>query len=78
MVDAIVSALCRGAYIATSEVTPLKHELRDHTVELRARVAKALLTSAESTEILDSLGNDIVEELEVDAAGLLCARESVE
>ena len=41
-------------------------------MELGALVAEALLAGAEGAEILDRLGDDIVEELEVDAAGLLC------
>jgi hypothetical protein len=40
-------------------------------VELGAGVAEALLASAESTEVLSRLGDDIVEELEVDAASLV-------
>ena len=55
-------------YITTSEVSTLKHELWNHTMELAAGVAEALLAGAESTEVLSGLWNDIVEELEVDAA----------
>ena len=54
------------AYVAACEVTALKHELRDHTMELRASVAEALLTGAKSAEVLGSLGDDIVKELKVD------------
>lgn len=54
--------------VATGEVTTLKHELRDNTVEGRALVAEALLASAQSTEVLGGLGNDAVVKLEVDAA----------
>jgi hypothetical protein len=61
-----------GTYIATGEVTALKHELGDDAVEGRALVSKALLASAESTEVLDSLGGNVVVEVEVDTAGLLC------
>ena len=57
-------------HIAASKVATLKHELWNHTVELGALVAKALFSSAQSTEVLDSLGNNVVEELEVDAAAL--------
>jgi len=60
-----------STYVATSEVTTLEHELGDDTVELGARVTEALLASAESAEVLDGLGDDVVEELEVDAAGAL-------
>jgi hypothetical protein len=41
-------------------------------VELGVLVAEALLAGAEGAEVLDRLGDDVVEELEVDAAGLLC------
>jgi len=57
--------------VATGEVTTLEHEVRDDTVELGARVAEALLASAESAEVLDGLGDNVIEELEVDAAGAL-------
>ena len=62
------------SYVATGEVTTLKHEVGDHTVELGAGVAEALLASAESAEVLSSLGDDIFEEGEVDAAGAGCER----
>ena len=59
-------------YVTTGEVTTLEHELGDHAVEGRALVAEALLASAESAEVGGSLGDDIVEQLEGDAAGLFC------
>ena len=59
-------------YIATGEVTTLEHELGDDTVELGARIAEALLARAESTEVLGRLRDDVVEELEVNAALLFC------
>ena len=59
------------AYIVTGEVTALKHELRDHTVELRALVAEALLAGAESTEVLGGLWDDVVVQVEVYSAGLV-------
>lgn len=40
-------------------------------MELGARVAETLLARAKSAEVLDRLGDDIVKELEVDAAGLV-------
>jgi hypothetical protein len=74
----VTSLVCYALYerfdsthVAAGEVTTLKHELGDHAVELGALVAEALLASAESAEVLSSLGDDIVEELEVDAAGLV-------
>lgn len=67
----------KGTYVAAGEVTTLKHELGDDTVELGARVAEALLASAESTEVLGRLGDDVVVELEVDAAGLFYQRPAL-
>ena len=63
--------------VATGEVTTLEHELRDDTVEGRSLVAEALLASAESTEVLSGLGDNVIEELEVDPALLLCKTTSV-
>jgi len=65
-----VNGLSAGA-IATGEVSALEHEIGDHTVELGSLVAEALLTGAQGTEILSRLGNDIIEELEIDATGLV-------
>jgi len=61
-----------SSYVATGEVTTLEHELRDDTVELGAGVAEALLASAESAEVLSGLGDNVVVESEVDAAGAGC------
>jgi hypothetical protein len=61
-----------STYIATGEVTTLKHEVGNDAVELGTGVAKALLASAEGTEVLYGLGYDIVEKLKVDAALLRC------
>ena len=61
-----------STHIATGEVTALKHEVGNDTMELGATVAEALLLGAQSTEVLDGLGDDVVEELEVDAAALGC------
>jgi len=58
-------------YVATSEVTALKHELRNDSVEGRARVSEALLAGAESAEVLSSLWDDFVVEKEVNATLLL-------
>lgn len=61
-----------GAYIATGEITALEHEIGNDAVELvelGVGVAKALLAGAEGTEVLDCLGDDVVVELKVDAAG---------
>ena len=62
-------------YVATGEVTALKHELRNDAVECRASVSEALLAGAKSTEVLSSLGDYIIVEDEVDATGLLCCEQ---
>jgi hypothetical protein len=61
-------------HVAAGEVTALEHELGNDTVELGARVAKALLARAESAEVLGGARHDVVVELKVDAAGLVCGR----
>ena len=63
----------KSTYIAASEVATLQHELRDHTVERGASVSEALLASAQSAEVLGGLGNNIIVQSEVDAAGLFCS-----
>ena len=71
-------ALILKTYVAASEVTALKHELRNDTVEARANIAGALVAvGAENAEVLGRLGDNIVEELEVDAAGLGCSVKQV-
>jgi hypothetical protein len=59
-------------YVATGEVTALKHKLRDDAVEGRASISEALLAGAKSTEVLCGFWNYIVIELKVDAACLSC------
>jgi len=61
--------------VATGEVTTLEHKVGDDAVELvelGVGVTETLLASAEGTEVLDRLGDDVVVELEVDtsSAGL--------
>jgi hypothetical protein len=41
-------------------------------MELAALVAEALLAGAEGTEVLSGLGDDVVVDVEVDAAVLCC------
>lgn len=59
-------------HIATGEVTALKHELRNDSMELGAFVAKAFFASAKGTEVLSGLGCDVVVKFEVDTTGLVC------
>lgn len=68
MMDACVEAVATGTYIATGEITTLKHKVGDHAVELGASITEALLAGGQSAEVFDSLGNDIVKEFKVDAS----------
>jgi len=54
--------------VSTSEVTTLQHELGNHTMEFAALEPKALFVCTEGAEVFSSLGNHVVEEVEVDAA----------
>lgn len=72
-VDGLTASSVEGG-----EVTTLEHELRDYTVENGVFVTEALLTSAKSTEVLSSLRDDIVVELESDAAQRLAVGASIE
>ncbi len=57
-------------YVAPGEVTSLKHEVGNHTVEFGTGVAKAFLPGAEGTEVLDGFGGDVIVEVEIDTTGL--------
>jgi hypothetical protein len=59
-------------YVTAGEVTALKHEFGDDTMELGACIAEALLAGAEGGEVLHRLGDNIIVELEVDTSFLLC------
>ena len=52
------------------EVTTLEHELGDDTVETGLLVTLALGLQAKLTEVLGGLGDNVIEEVEVDAANL--------
>lgn len=72
-----VDGLATGA-VATGEVTTLEHELGDDTVELGAGVTEAVLASAESTEVLGGLGDDVSAQLHDDAANGLLVDGNIE
>jgi len=60
---------CLVSYIATGEVTALEHELRNDAVEFAVAVRLSLGTTlADGAEVLRGLGDDIIKELEGDAA----------
>jgi hypothetical protein len=53
--------------LTPGKVTALQHELGDDTVETASFVSKSVLAGGELTEVLGSLGNNIIVELEDDA-----------
>ena len=58
--------------VATSEITTLKHELWDDAVERGALVSEPMFfLVAQGTEVLDGTWDLLIEEVEVDATGLL-------
>lgn len=62
-----VDGLATGA-IVPGEITALKHELRDHTVETGTCVAEAILASGKLPEVSCSFGDLVIEQLENDSA----------
>lgn len=67
-----VDGLASGA-VARGEVAALAHKLRDNAMKVGAFVAESFLASAESAEVLSSLGNHVLEQLKLDAAGSLAS-----
>jgi hypothetical protein len=65
-----VDGLSTGT-VTAGEVTALKHEIGDDSVEGGTGITEAVLASAELTEVLGGLWDDIVVELEDDTAGWL-------
>jgi hypothetical protein len=62
-----VDGLSTGT-VSFGEVTTLKHEVGNNTVEGRSLVAKTMLASTELTEVFGGFGDDVVKEFEDDAA----------
>lgn len=62
-----VDGLATGT-VTSGEVTTLEHKVGDDTVERRTGITETLFASAESTEVLGGLGDNIVVELEDNAA----------
>jgi hypothetical protein len=62
------------AYVASGEVTSLKHEAWDDAVEATSLIAKALFPGAELSEVLSCLGHLLVVELECDSSRWACWR----
>ena len=59
-----------GTYIASGKITTLRHEASNHTMELGTGVAEALFACCKGAEVASGLRDDIVIELENDAAPL--------
>lgn len=60
------------------EVTTLQHEVGDDTVEGGAGIAEAVFAGGELTEVLRGLGNNVVVELEDDAASIRAVNVDIE
>lgn len=54
--------------VSASKITTLCHEPGNHAVESRACISKALFACRKRSEVGGSLGDDIVVQLELDAA----------
>jgi len=64
--------------ISCGEVTTLAHEARDDSVEGGALEAEALLSSAQSTEVLSCAGHNIFPELKDNTASSVATDGNVE
>lgn len=64
--------------VTLGEVTTLNHKVLDNTVEGGPLVAKALLASGQSAEVLNSLGDRLAVQTDDDAAERLVALGDVE
>ena len=60
------------------EVTALKHELGDDTVEAGTSVTEAMFASGELTEVFGCLWYDVVVKFEDDPAGWLAVNRDIE
>lgn len=72
-----VDGFTAGA-VATGEITALKHELGDDTMEAGTAVAETLLSGAKSAKVFGSLWDDVVVEIEDDAGGRAIVDGNVE
>lgn len=57
--------------VTPGEITTLSHESTNYTVELAAGIAESLFASAESAEVLSSLRDDGIVEVEDNASPVL-------
>jgi hypothetical protein len=72
----VIQYVASATYVTACEVTTLKHEFRNDAVEGRVCISETLLAGAESAEVLSSLWDYIVVEVEVDCTGLICFEQS--
>lgn len=63
-------------YIATSEITSLKHEFGNHTMELGALVSETFLASTKGAKVFNCFRADMIVQDEVNSAFLFCSGES--
>lgn len=64
--------------VTAGEVTTLKHEVGDDTVERRARITETVLAGGELTEVLCGSRNYIIIEFEGDTASGLVVNGDIE
>jgi len=72
-----VDGLAAGP-VVVGEVPPLAHEVGDDSVESRATVPKAFLSSAKGSEILSGLGNHVSPQLHDNSTDRHTTRSDVE
>lgn len=73
----VMNVNCQETHVAAGEVTTLKHELRDDTVEAGALVTLTLGSLAELTEVASGLGDVLLVEVEDNTARLGCREKTV-
>ena len=62
------ASLGPGTYVASCKVPALKHEIRNYTMKFAPSISEAMLSGTQGRKVLDSLWDDIVVQLEDDAA----------
>ena len=60
---------CTTLTVTAREVTTLKHEARDNTVELRASVSETVLAGCQLAEVLRGSGDGLIEEFKCYTSG---------
>ena len=63
--------------VTLGEITSLQHELRNDTVEAGTRIAKALLACGKLSEVVCSVGDDIIIQLEYNSTRVLAVDSDI-